>query len=394
MKIFTILNIVLSLLSSINLTPSDIPQSPESSKIKEVSCLQGESNLGRVVTLLDLNTSDIESKEAFKQWFVGFVDAEGSFRINAKDNNRFEFSLAISLHKDDMKVLEIILQRLNLPNKIYTGLNSGHPYCSISLGNKQILTDIIIPIFNKYPLLTKKHYDFSLWLEAFNLYNSTNLKERGIISQNILDIKNKMNKLSEDKSNYPTTEFCLNHININWLIGFIEGDGTFGLKKQKNTIYLQIAQHKASEQTMEAILIYLSTLKPVIDCPIIIKDKINNKLYGDKDKKNIQIYNLDYFYWVIIPMFYNKLHSRKRIDFILWACAVVLKKHGLLNIDSGIALFTLIRENINKRYFEPNFPIETKLIKDVLNHEPLYDLTKTHEYNYRRARYINNKNNI
>jgi hypothetical protein len=47
-------------------------------------------------------------------------------------------------------------------------------------------------------------------------------------------------------------------INSNWLIGFIEGDGTFGIKN--SSPYFQIAQKNTSQATLDAIKIYISRL--------------------------------------------------------------------------------------------------------------------------------------
>ena len=45
----------------------------------------------------------------FKQWFVGFTDAEGCFRIAINNKNKvISFNFSILLHIDDKEVLEFI----------------------------------------------------------------------------------------------------------------------------------------------------------------------------------------------------------------------------------------------------------------------------------------------
>lgn len=56
----------------------------------------------------------------FKQWFVGFSDAEGCFRIAINNKNKvISFNFAILLHIDDLEVLEFIKNKLNC-GRVYT----------------------------------------------------------------------------------------------------------------------------------------------------------------------------------------------------------------------------------------------------------------------------------
>ena len=56
----------------------------------------------------------------FKQWIVGFSDAEGCFRIAINNKNKvISFNFAILLHIDDLEVLEFIKNKLNC-GRVYT----------------------------------------------------------------------------------------------------------------------------------------------------------------------------------------------------------------------------------------------------------------------------------
>ena len=119
---------------------------------------------GSLIYMLKNNYNNLEDKtnlnEEYKKWFVGFFDAEGCLRINARPNDRFEFKISIALHVDDFKVLEGIINKFKLNISIhYTSTRNA---CSISLGDKNVLLNTIIPLFDKYPLLTKKRYDYKL----------------------------------------------------------------------------------------------------------------------------------------------------------------------------------------------------------------------------------------
>jgi hypothetical protein len=89
----------------------------------------------------------------YKKWFVVFFDAEGCFIINVRPNHRLEFNITIKLHSDDFRVLEGIINRFQLNTSLHSQMSEDT--CSISIGNKDILLNKIIPLFDKYPLLTK-----------------------------------------------------------------------------------------------------------------------------------------------------------------------------------------------------------------------------------------------
>ena len=65
-----------------------------------------------------------------------------------------------------------------------------------------------------------------------------------------------MNLKRIDYSNYNQNEF---NITPYWLLGFVEAEGTFGIKNL--TPYFQVAQNGKSKNLMEAIKIYLSKIQ-------------------------------------------------------------------------------------------------------------------------------------
>ena len=81
------------------------------------------------------------------------------------------------------------------------------------------------------------------------------------------------------------------------------------------------------------------------------------------------------------------MHSRKKIYLLLWFIALVLKKHGLLKTNEGQEFFKKLQLSINKnRYLNNNMIPELDEILKIITQKPIYDLSKTHEYNYRYHR--------
>ena len=97
------------------------------------------------------------------------------------------------------------------------------------------LTDVIIPFFDKYPLITQKRSDFLLFKKAVNLLKEgAHFTSEGLIK--IVSLKASMNKGLSDKlaidfSNVvPEIRPKVEDQEIkdpNWLAGFVSGEGSF-----------------------------------------------------------------------------------------------------------------------------------------------------------------------
>ena len=75
--------------------------------------------------------------------------------------------------------------------------------------------------------------------------------------EKIRSLKNSMNSKREVFT-YSTSESQI-IINPNWFIGFLEGEGTFGIKTG-SCLYFKIAQKNTSQESLNAITIFLTGL--------------------------------------------------------------------------------------------------------------------------------------
>jgi len=162
-------------------------------------------------------------------WFVGFSDGEGCFSIIPKKDKQgnlrsFEFVFVIGLHKDDLDVLT------NLQSTLSLGRVTLHKTKCTFIVNKQEEIKKLILIFDNYNLNTTKYLDFLVFKKAFNLY----IERGGSLTQQLIDqlftLKNEINTSRVD------FKMPSNHeININkyWLLGLIEGEGSFYLDRAR-----------------------------------------------------------------------------------------------------------------------------------------------------------------
>ena len=137
------------------------------------------------------HTGRVMKDNEFNEWFVGFTDAEGCFRITI-NNKVIRFNFIICLHVDDKEVLEFIKSRLNCG----TISKSGKTLVSFNISKKEDLLNILIPLFENFPLNGVKYLDYLAFKEAIlkKLDNSIPLDKK---LELITNLKNSMNTKRE-----------------------------------------------------------------------------------------------------------------------------------------------------------------------------------------------------
>lgn len=306
-----------------------------------------------------INKSLIFNNLDFYDWLSGFVDAEGNFLIIIdKERKIIRFRFAIKLHIDDINVLYYIQKELmgigivrKYPNKYYA------EYIILDFNN---IKDIIIPIFEKHKLLTTKKYSFSLFAEAVKLKDNIN-KSKGIKLSDfeLREIINIKSKMSWKNNNINENNYINIIIKPYWLLGFVEGEGTFGYK---NAVpYFQLSQHSKNNHVLDSIDIFLSNLIKNNSSKLISfhMTKVINK------KTSVLSYTIqdtEILSNCIVPFFSSMIfRSRKKLDFEMWVHAINIRIKGYHHIKEGKVILMKISKGTNK-YRYSNY----KLKKTVL----------------------------
>lgn len=113
-----------------------------------------------------------EKKEIFNQWFVGFSEGEGCFKIKPKYRaekskvHSFSFEFEIHLHLDDQNLLNHICKTFGF-GKVYLSEKSSS--CRFVVGNEKGIR-LLLEIFDKYKLNGIKFLDYVDFKKAFFLY--------------------------------------------------------------------------------------------------------------------------------------------------------------------------------------------------------------------------------
>jgi len=302
------------------------------------------------------------ANKEFLFWLSGFTDAEGNFSIFV-DRGFVRFRFKISLHIDDIETLNTIKYHLNV------GIVTSEPTrgrCSYVVNKFADINQVIIPLFLEFPLHTSKRLDFKNFCEAISIKNQTNQKN---ISKDelakIVLLKQKMNFKREFFTD-PNTKYTP-HINPNWLIGFIEGEGTFGIKTG-SALYLQIAQNNTSSECLNAIkdfFLHTLTSKYTHDNKILPLNVVSST-NAKTNIVSLVINSVDALYYYVLPYLdVSKMYTRKAIDFKLWRLALLLKIQGHYFTPEGKKLFLEITDILNKRYSTTSTKDIDNIIKDI-----------------------------
>lgn len=104
-----------------------------------------------------------EKNKADNRFLTGYTDAEGCFCISTIKNSKFKAGWKVlpffekHVHKKDTELLRYFQKQLGgIGNIIPKGKNTS----SFRVNSLKELSSIIIPYFEKYPLITQKYADF------------------------------------------------------------------------------------------------------------------------------------------------------------------------------------------------------------------------------------------
>jgi LAGLIDADG endonuclease len=301
------------------------------------------------------NFSSLQSNTKMNPWFItGFADAESTFTIiidkNIKCNIGWrvqaKFQIGLNLHD-----LDLLLKIQQFFGGIGSISKSGNTVF-YSISSVKDLTNIIIPHFEAFSLLTQKRADFLLFKQVVELINNKDhLTKEGLIK--IINLKASMNLGISDivKSNFNNTDPVErpiikidNIIDPHWVTGFVNGEGSFDIKiyssktkiKQAVQLRFRIPQHERDTKLIDILIKYFDsgtkekhTKFPLITL-VIVKFKVITE--------------------TIIPFFeLYPMIGKKQLDYLDWCKIAKLMKDDYHLTIEGLNLIQQIKAGMNKR---------------------------------------------
>jgi NADH:ubiquinone oxidoreductase subunit K len=304
-------------------------------------------------------STNTHSKPSLDPWFItGIFDAESSFVVTILKNPRYKTGwniqarTQIKMHERDrdliLKIQEYFggIGYVSNPNKNST--------VEFRVSTMEHITNVIIPHFTNYPLLTKKYFDYVFFKQIVKFMSE---KEHSNLQgiQTIVNYKASMNwGLSDElKKAFPDTvpvkkEDIVSNYNIlvsakEWMAGFSTGESNFFITVQKSktksgiatSLRFSIAQDSRDISLLESFVDffgcgYVAKYKNRLVCEFVvtkIDDIVNN----------------------IIPFFEkHKIIGSKHSNFLDFkSAALIIKNKDHLKQDGiGMNKLLLLKKNI------------------------------------------------
>lgn len=260
----------------------------------------------------------------------------------------------IALHLDDRKVLEYIKETLNCGR-----LNTERNTLVFSISRLSDIETILIPLFEQFSLNTVKHLDYLDFKKAFFMFKH---RKDGVLNlQDVYsDIINLKNGMNDKRINFVLPKFHSIRITGNYLVGFLEGDGSFYLSKHDMTVRTSLVTLSENRLVLEKIREFLLSLLDEPSYMLGSTTKLIN-IYEKKPQNNqkpvsiLEIYQIDFICNILIPYFNNiKFRTKKYQDYLDFRTIAFLILEGKYLIENGKELIIKLGDTMNNNRLSTN----------------------------------------
>jgi len=258
----------------------------------------------------------------FEQWLVGVTDGDGTFSI-VRQNNKWNLAFKITQSRYNLRLLYYIKKELGVGS--ITKDNTKGQYF---IRNRKNLKEIIFPIFDKYPLLTSKMFNYDKFKQAYFILEDNTLT-RSEKEEKLFILKNKIvseNYISPSWKNATLPLQSINDINNvmtkSWLVGFIEAEGSFYLVSKD---LIRIVHGFGITQKLDSVV--LEAIRLTLHIPTKVKFKSKHNHYALDTTNSRAIEN-------IIKYFQNTMKGMKSLEYRIWARSYVKHKGNFSKLSA------------------------------------------------------------
>ena len=152
-------------------------------------------------------------------WLAGLVDGDGtfSFSLNKKEKLQWNCTFKVGASLRNARLLRHCHQLIGYGS---VNLKSGKDNAEFRIRDRKILRRVIIPLFEKHPLWTRKAFYFQRWCAAMDIMDSDKDKQE------------KHTLLKELKEQSPPKDYRApawqgQEPQKAWVCGFVEAGGSF-----------------------------------------------------------------------------------------------------------------------------------------------------------------------
>ena len=248
------------------------------------------------------------SKDLFQQWLVGFTDGDGSFFI-FNQGEKWSLGFKLTQSRYNLRILNYIKKELGV-GSITKDSDSKAQYF---IRDRKVLKSTIIPIFDKYPLLTTKYYDYAKLKKALDILDDVSLSKEDKNNRliKIKDSKPQSNYVSPAWDNITLPLTSVNSFNNvmskSWVVGFIEAEGSFYLTNKDSD---RIVHGFGLTQKLDKVVLDAIALMIHIKNPVKYKELHNHYILDTTNSRAIEN---------IIEFFKNTMKGVKSLEYRIWA---------------------------------------------------------------------------
>ena len=284
-----------------------------------------------------LNEEHLNNNINFEEWLVGFTDGDGNFLISRQVVNetiKWNLGFKITQSKYNARVLNYIKKNLGVGSITEDGNK-----VQFFIRNRKTIETVIIPVFDKYSLLTVKYFDYLKLKKALFVLNNNELTKEEK-DQELIKIKS--SKLADNyispawkKAILPLTDMSSinNVMTKSWVIGFIEAEGSFYLTNKSSEIIVHgfgLTQ-KLDKIVLESIGILLG-----IKNNVKYKELYNHYILDTTNSRAIKN---------VIEYFKYTMKGMKSLEYKIWARSYVKYKSNYNKLFKIRELVRRIRKN-------------------------------------------------
>lgn len=184
---------------------------------------------------------------------------------------------------------------------------------SFRVRDRKTLGSVIIPIFDKYPLLTTKYFNYAKFKKAYSILENSKLTvlERNRLLEDLKSTKPAESYISPawDGVTLPLADANEAHkvMSKPWLVGFVEAEGSFYLvtKDAKRIVHGFGITQKLDVVVLEAIrhILHIST-------KVVFKNKYNHYMIDTTNSRAISN---------VSEYFLNTMKGMKSVEYRIWS---------------------------------------------------------------------------
>jgi len=282
---------------------------------------------------------------------TGYWDSEGCFNISIYKDTKKKcgFSVTLSVEfKQHAKSFNLVYAlkeyfkdkgSINFSNKDKTVLR-------YKISSIKDIIHLVLPHFDKYPLLSSKQLNYIDFKKAALFINSG----KHLTVEGIKDLKSIIKSMNTNRSFLDKWEFCNKNYNntefkipADWIQSFFDGEGSFSFLLRNNSASTRftLSQNIHDYYLMKLVLEFFGKGKLY---PLSINGTLENALNYLRDRKllslnsviNYGILSRKDIKSTIIPFFKKyPLYSIKNIDFKDWELLIEMSENkAYLNIEN------------------------------------------------------------